>query len=208
MTLFPFQPPERPPELHATYASFSPSEVNELGFSAEECARVVAMASKVPGRAAEVFNGRLTAPRGTVNEAIRRARVRALPASREAHWLLDKLFAAITHANGRHWQFDLSGAFSPLLVAEYPIGGHYSWHVDLGAGPTSNRKLSLIVQLSDSRAYAGGAVELMTTSRAIGMPKEQGTVVIFPSYTLHRVTKVSRGKRLALVGWIQGTPFR
>lgn len=207
MTFFPFHPPEKPPELHAGFVTFNPGSATP-GFSAEECRRIIALALSRSSTPAEVFEGDLANPRRQRNESIRHARITPLPTGRSSQWLLDRLFVMIATANARFWNFDLAGIFSPLVVVEYGLGGHYVWHTDLGAGPTSNRKVSLTVQLSDPNTYRGGELELRTSARGCIMPREQGSMILFPSYTLHRVRRVTRGKRLALVGWVQGVPFR
>jgi PKHD-type hydroxylase len=40
------------------------------------------------------------------------------------------------------------------------------------------------------------------------MKKEQGTIIAFPSYILHEVTPITKGKRYSLEGWITGKPFK
>jgi PKHD-type hydroxylase len=40
------------------------------------------------------------------------------------------------------------------------------------------------------------------------MPKEKGTVLIFPSFLMHRVTPVTKGTRKALVFWTGGEPYK
>jgi len=40
------------------------------------------------------------------------------------------------------------------------------------------------------------------------MSKEQGTLVMFPSYTLHEVMPVTKGERNSLVSWITGPAFK
>jgi len=40
------------------------------------------------------------------------------------------------------------------------------------------------------------------------MKKEQGTLIAFPSHTLHEVTPITEGRRYSLVGWITGKPFK
>jgi len=39
------------------------------------------------------------------------------------------------------------------------------------------------------------------------MNKEKGTIICFPSYIIHRVSKVTKGQRRSLVLWIHGPPF-
>ena len=38
--------------------------------------------------------------------------------------------------------------------------------------------------------------------------RKKGTIIFFPSYTLHEVTKVTKGTRRALVGWATGPAFK
>ena len=38
--------------------------------------------------------------------------------------------------------------------------------------------------------------------------KEQGSLVVFPSYIHHRVKPITKGKRYSLVVWFCGEPFR
>jgi PKHD-type hydroxylase len=69
--------------------------------------------------------------------------------------------------------------------------------------------LSISVQLSDPSEYEGGDLQFsLYGDRTVIAEKEQGTMVIFPSYMRHRVTPVTRGTRRSLVTWITGPPFR
>ena len=40
------------------------------------------------------------------------------------------------------------------------------------------------------------------------MKKNQGHAVIFPSWVEHKMTKIKKGKREALVAWITGPSFK
>ena len=44
--------------------------------------------------------------------------------------------------------------------------------------------------------------------RAQQEAREQGSIIIFPSFVYHRVTPVTHGRRHSLVGWIAGPTFR
>ncbi|MGB0178111.1 MAG: 2OG-Fe(II) oxygenase, partial [Owenweeksia sp.] len=82
------------------------------------------------------------------------------------------------------------------------------WHMDFGAGEISHRKLSMTVQLSDPADYEGGDLEFMINQKVVTAPRTRGTVIVFPSFILHRVTPVTKGVRHSVVGWVSGTPFR
>ena len=40
------------------------------------------------------------------------------------------------------------------------------------------------------------------------MKKEQGTLILFPSYVLHEVKPVTKGERNSLVSWVTGKQFK
>ncbi len=67
---------------------------------------------------------------------------------------------------------------------------------------------SVFVQLAAPDEYQGGDVELQWGPQPNRMPKERGTLILFPSYTLHRVKAVKEGIRRSLVGWVNGPEFR
>ena len=158
-------------------------------FSPEECDRVIALADLAP-----VLEGNV----GTVPRA---SQVRFLVPSKESAWVFQKLEKAISDAN-KTFRYPLTG-IEPVQVARYPEGCYYGWHADgIPGGPNSARKLSLSVQLSDPEDYAGGSLEFKDT------PTEditgRGTLIVFPSFMVHRVSAVTRGVRQSLVAWVIG----
>ena len=70
------------------------------------------------------------------------------------------------------------------------------------------RKLSLSIQLSDPSSYEGGELVLYVGEEGITVPKEQGKLIAFPSFTLHEVKPVTKGERYSLVAWITGPQFK
>ena len=70
------------------------------------------------------------------------------------------------------------------------------------------RKLSFSVQLNDPKDYKGGELNLYTSEKPETMKKEQGTLILFPSFILHEVTPVTKGERNALVSWVTGKQFK
>ena len=97
----------------------------------------------------------------------------------------------------------------PIQYTEYySSGGHYDWHTDVGSGALSHRKVSITVQLSKPDEYEGGNLELLRGEYNEVAPRGLGTVVIFPSYMLHRVTEITKGTRKSLVLWVGGSHYR
>ncbi len=138
----------------------------------------------------------------------RDSRVRWLRPGPGNEWIFRRALDVVAAENRRSYRTEIAGFTEPLQIAEYGPGQHYDWHLDFGAGAYSTRKLSFIVQLSDPASYLGGAVELLVSREAIAIPREQGSLTIFPSFLLHRVCAVTEGLRHSLVGWIGGPHWR
>ena len=120
-----------------------------------------------------------------------------------------KLGRLVQDVNKDVYHFDLAGFGEALQFTRYEnIGDTYTWHQDLGIGSTSCRKLSVVVQLSDPATYRGCDLQIYREGEPAAVERSQGTVLIFPSWTLHRVTPLEAGVRYSLVAWIGGEPFR
>jgi PKHD-type hydroxylase len=96
-----------------------------------------------------------------------------------------------------------------LQFGEYSEDGEYSWHHDIDWDNNSayDRKLSICIQLSDPSTYVGGDLEFTEVQTPVDF-KKQGSVIVFPSYLQHRVTKITSGTRYSLVGWMEGPRWR
>lgn len=77
-------------------------------------------------------------------------------------------------------------------------GGHYDWHLDIGADITSGRKLSVSVQLSNASNYEDCELEFLKTTLT-DIPRTIGSITIFLCYLPHRVSPVTKGIRRSLV---------
>lgn len=177
--------------------SLATAQIVPGAFSAEECARITAIGTAGTPVAGSVEKG---------YEAARVSEVAWIEPSPSVHWIYHRIGALIAAAN-RRYRFDLVGLLEPLQFAQYGIGGHFEWHTDLGVRGTSNRKLSLTVQLSDPAAYDGGELEFINM-QSRSDHREVGTAVIFPSYLAHRVAPLTRGLRRSLVAWAYGPSLR
>ncbi len=167
--------------------------------SPDMCDRVIALAENSP-----LLEGK-TGAEQTVDKG-RDSTVRFIWPSQESGWLFDFLEDALMKLN-RGYGFELTGFYDGIQVATYEPGGHYDWHLDIGPGVYSGRKLSLTVQLSDPADYEGGELEFLSVTDELG-PRSRGSLIAFPSYLAHRVRPVTKGTRLSLVSWIGGPPFR
>lgn len=138
---------------------------------------------------------------------IRSSRIKWIPQSAEWFWLYEKLGNYAVHANDALWNFNLYSMPEQIQYTEYLAseGGHYGWHQDIGPDILSLRKVSITVQLSEDEEYEGGELEF---NGGLMAPKGAGTVVIFPSYLMHRVSKVTKGTRKSFVLWLGGEHYK
>jgi PKHD-type hydroxylase len=135
----------------------------------------------------------------------RQSRVQWIEWSNDTDWLFKRLSEIALACNGSRYGFQLNGFLESLQLTEYQESDHYDWHTDHGNGEFSVRKLSMVVQLSDPKDYEGGSLQVHEIQVK---EKEQGTVVLFPSFSAHKVHPVQSGKRYSLVAWLTGEPFR
>ena len=142
-----------------------------------------------------------------MNDKVRMCKVYWIPREDKYMWLYKKIIGLALDANKSLWNFDISGVDILMQYTEYEssYGGHYDWHTDIGNSNNSKRKLSISIQLSDSGEYDGGDLRFFNKLKA---NREQGCMTIFPSYLLHKVDPVVRGKRKCLILWLTGHPFK
>jgi PKHD-type hydroxylase len=147
--------------------------------------------------------------RGAVNtkadqgdyQDVRRSRIAFLPQDTpEQNALACQLLEALDRANRVIFSFEITDSES-LQLATYDVGDEYGWHLDIGPGEATRRKLSASVQLSNPASYDGGDLEIWGSPR---VDRSQGSLIIFPSYMLHKVWPVTRGVRHSLVAWARG----
>ena len=142
------------------------------------------------------------------DDELRKSSVMFIDDTPENEWIYRKLAGlAMTCNNERYW-FDLLGFHQELQLTRYTEGDFFDWHLDFGAGEISARKLSMTIQLSDPDEYEGGDLQFMINQKVVNAPREKGTIIIFPSFINHRVTKITKGTRQSIVGWVSGPPYR
>lgn len=142
------------------------------------------------------------------SDKIRNSYVTFLGPCPETDWIFQRMASVINEINTQYFGFELTGLNEGLQFTRYTAPGeHYDWHVDRGyAGRT--RKLSVSVLLNDPAEYKGGNLQFQFGRQPDKAPQEHGMGIFFPSYTLHRVTPITKGIRYSLVCWVEGPPFR
>lgn len=143
---------------------------------------------------------------GASYDGIRRSRVHWL-AGDEYKWIYDRLWEVAKKVNQKY-QFDIN-FIETMQVALYDSSeeGFFDWHMDMSA-QNMIRKISITMPLNDESEYEGGQLEFNDGGVIRQAPQKKGNVIIFPSFLMHRVTPVTKGKRYSIVGWINGPKYR
>lgn len=142
---------------------------------------------------------------GVENLAIRSSRSCGLHFSEKTKWVFQKIEECVSQVNADIYQMDIRGIRDAIQLIEYLPGDFYNFHQDSGNLQFSRRKLSLSIQLTNESEYEGGELEFFNNGSA---SKKQGTMILFPSYLYHQVTKMESGLRRAMVVWIDGPSYR
>lgn len=204
----PFPIPER-----AAFPPFVQWTGDNRFLSPPECDAIIEIAEAGPMVFGSIGNGdNPTALR--VDKDYRCVRTRGLGMGEAVDWLFEKARQRIGWANTELYRFDLTGIEEGMQFLRYDAptdaepAGRYNWHQDFGGGPSSKRKLSLIVQLSDPEDYEGGDLHLFTDRDFVPAFKARGEAVLFPSWTPHMVSPITKGTRYALATWVCGPQLR
>ena len=121
------------------------------------------------------------------------------------------LGALILEQLGRHPDF-LSAALPlkvfPPLFNRYDQGMGFGAHVDnairhSAEGRRYRTDLSCTLFLSNPADYDGGALVIEDTFGEVSVKLPAGDLVLYPASSVHRVTPVTRGSRLASFFWLQ-----
>jgi len=169
-------------------------------FSVDECKKIIDIGNK---------NGLIEGiTRNGSNKKIRDSDISWLYPSEDLNWVYKKITDVVFYLNEKFFKFDLYGFIEGFQFTHYKEpNGKYKKHIDRSLNGLI-RKLSLSIQLSDPKSYEGGDLILHDGEKPIFIPREQGKLILFPSYVLHEVTSVTKGERYSLVAWITGPQFK
>jgi PKHD-type hydroxylase len=90
---------------------------------------------------------------------------------------------------------------SPLLFSRYESGMHYGRHVDDALMDGMRTDVAFTLFLSDPNSYDGGELTIESAAGEEAFKLDAGALVAYSATSLHRVADVTRGARLAAVGW-------
>lgn len=119
---------------------------------------------------------------------------------------VDRIIMDLAIQANKQFQFNITGLIErPQLLRYSSPSKGFDWHMDIGSGDHSTRKISVSIILNDD--YDGGDLFFFQDGPQSVSP-DAGVAVAFPSFLPHKVAPVTRGTRWSLVCWIAGEPFR
>jgi PKHD-type hydroxylase len=173
----------------------------------EQCDYIIEKGKARPSREATIgFD-----PDGPAVNSYRSSTIRWLDTDGDDSDVASLLMQFIKKSNRTNFGFDVT-EMNEIQFTEYhgTAKGKYDWHHDVFFENPSpyDRKLSIVVQLSDPADYEGGDFEFMGAPNPPETFKKRGSVLIFPSFYMHRVLPVTSGERMSLVSWIEGPKWK
>ena len=110
--------------------------------------------------------------------------------------------------NARFFSAALPLKYLPPRFNRYTGGGSYGFHVDgavmnLSHGEQLRSDVSCTLFLNEPEEYDGGELVVSDTYGEHVVKLPAGDVIVYPSSSLHKVTPVTRGARLASFFWVQ-----
>lgn len=129
-----------------------------------------------------------------------------VPADTEDYATLNELVTKAVLGNQRISLASIPKAMRPIRFARYTPGMSYGVHTDnsvMGNPPSLRADLSFTLFLSPPESYDGGELVVHEPGDRRTFKLPAGSLVLYPSNSLHEVAEVTRGTREVAVGWIQ-----
>ena len=127
------------------------------------------------------------------------------------NFIYERIRKLVIETNIKIWNYNLYDFGEPIKFLEYneKNNSHFKIHNDIGIeqGWQTFRKLTIIVQLTDENTYEGCELMIQNGDKLVNTNKNQGSIIIFPSFMMHQVTPIKKGIRNSLVLWAYGPPF-
>ena len=133
------------------WSSFHYYKLYNSCFSHEQCDEIVGMYKESGGKNSVLYDHD--------GEEGRNAKIFWLYNELQTSWIFSKLESIVREYDTNLW-FDLLYPVGAAQLSRYNRGQHYNWHMDLGGKKASNRKVSIVVELSRSLDCAGGGIEI------------------------------------------------
>lgn len=177
---------------------FDVAYVVKKGISDSFCNNLIKEYSKDEVEKEQPFIGN-----GQINRSIRDVKRLMLPMNQGIGATLTSCGLNLNH---QFWQYNITHSNQTEFLM-YDVNGKYEAHVDtfhqLG---NETRKITALAILNDD--FEGGKFFIQNGHEKIYPPQEKGDIIVFPSFMLHGVEPVTKGKRFTVVTWLVGPYFK
>lgn len=132
-----------------------------------------------------------------------------LPEERPEALALGDLILAMLERHPQFISAALPAVVYPPMFNLYGGGQHFGHHIDNavrllpGTGKKIRTDISATLFLSDPDEYEGGELQIVDTYGTHSVKLPAGHMVLYPSTSVHQVTPVTSGVRLASFFWVQ-----
>jgi PKHD-type hydroxylase len=170
--------------------------------NADELARIRAL---LDAAGPAWVDGRITAGHQAASVKFNQQIDEQSPVARECQ----RLVAAALERNPLFISAALPNVLYPPMFNRYRDGMGFGLHVDGGmrihphSGGKLRTDLAATLFLSDPESYDGGILQIEDTYGMHGAKLPAGDMVLYPATSLHQVTPVTRGVRVACFTWVQ-----
>lgn len=153
---------------------------------------------------AQWIDGRVTAGHQSALAKHNRQLPEDAPLTRE----LGQMILTTLQANPLFMAAALPQSVFPPLFNRYEANEHFGNHVDnairaVAGGPRIRTDISATLFLVEPQEYDGGELLIDDTYGAHSVKLKAGSLILYPSTSLHRVSPVTRGVRICSFFWVQ-----
>jgi PKHD-type hydroxylase len=164
--------------------------------SAEECARLVALAGEL-----KFVDGRVSNPANTSKQNLQ------ADASYPKYAESVQIVGGAMARSREFASFAIPKRIAPPLLCRYEPGMKYGAHADAAILQLQNAKvrsdLSCTVFIGDPSMYEGGELAMVLGNQTLAFKGAPGEAVVYPSTFLHEVVPVRSGQRLVSITFIE-----
>lgn len=174
----------------------TPQTYDKLTLTKEECNELIILANT------QKYNVRRTLGAGSLDVSV-------------SNYLepMQKAKKIILDINKKTYNYSIDEDYFETVIHKWQYGLGFNYHFDCShARPYC--KYTASIQLSDSKYYKGGDLvffsdgqEDMNENMNV-MSREQGSIVAFPTFYPHKVTRLLGGYRYSLIFFFYGEPWK
>ena len=124
-------------------------------------------------------------------------------------WIYKEIQPYVHQANANAgWNFDWDHSESCQFTI-YKKGEQYQWHIDADRTKSSDIKLTALINVSDT-SFSGGDFYLLNSNNPLPVPElnNSGSMIIFNSFTLHKINPIKKGIRKTITIFLRGPAFK